>query len=59
MNFAAQALATAAHDNVGKVAVPNVTVDGSLADSQSLCSFNNCQKFLIIIRGLQFRSPKM
>jgi hypothetical protein len=58
MNFAAQALATAAHDDVGKVAVPNVTIDRPLADSQSLCSFINRQKFLVIVRGLQFRFPR-
>jgi hypothetical protein len=34
MNLAAQALSTAAHDNVGKVTVSNVTVDRPLADSQ-------------------------
>jgi hypothetical protein len=45
MNFTAQTLAPAAHDDVGKVTVPNVTVDRSLADPQSLRSLNNRQKF--------------
>jgi hypothetical protein len=58
MNFTAQALATAAHDNVGKVTIPNVTVDRSFADSQLLCGFNNRQKFLVIVRMNQFRFPK-
>jgi hypothetical protein len=51
MNLAAQALATAAHDDIGKVAVPNVTVDRPLADSQSFRSFNNRQKFFVIVRS--------
>jgi hypothetical protein len=57
MSFTAQTLAPAAHDDVGKVTVPNVTVDRSLADPQSLRSLNNRQKFLVIIRGNQFRFP--
>jgi hypothetical protein len=57
MNLAAQALSTAAHDNVRKVTGPNVTVDRSFADSQSLCRLNNRQKFFVIIRGNQFCFP--
>jgi hypothetical protein len=57
MNFAAQALSTAAHDDVGKVAASNVPVDCSFADSQSFRSFDKRQKFLVIVRGNQFRFP--
>jgi hypothetical protein len=57
MNFTAQALATAAHDDVGKVTVPNMTVNRSFADSQSFCCLNNRQKLFVIVRGLQFCFP--
>jgi hypothetical protein len=60
MDFSAQPLSTTAHYNVGKVTIPNVTVDGSFTDAQCLSRFLYGEQPLVIIRGdRQSFSPKM
>jgi hypothetical protein len=60
MDFSAQALPTVAHDDVGKVAIPNVAVDRAFTNTQNFCGFLDCKQPLIIIRSdRQFFSPKM
>jgi len=51
MDFSAQPLATTADNNVGKVTIPNVTVDGSFTDAQCLSRFLNREQSLVIIRS--------
>jgi hypothetical protein len=55
--FSPQPLATAAHHNVGQVAIPNVPVNRSFTNVQFLCRFLNGEQSFIIIRSLQFRCP--
>jgi hypothetical protein len=41
MNFPPQALATATHNDVGKVTIPNVPGDGAFTHVQFFCRFLN------------------
>jgi hypothetical protein len=49
MNFPAQTLTTAAHDDVGKITIPNVTFDGSFTNAQNFCGFLDCEQPLVIV----------
>jgi hypothetical protein len=53
VDFSSQTLATAAHNNVGKVTIPNVTVDCSFTNVQLLCCFLYGEQPLVIIRSNQ------
>jgi hypothetical protein len=44
-------LTAAAHDDVGQVAIPNVSRDRSFADVQFLCGFLYGEQSFVIVRG--------
>jgi hypothetical protein len=55
VDFSSQSLSSAAHDDVGEVAISNVAGHGSFADIQFFGCFLYREQPLVIVRSNQFR----